>query len=179
MNNNMEISKPRFSADALFPPPRIYSFIIIHFLQSLRIKIIKRNKWEENIYNKRIYIFTFKKSSISRHLETDQAGLTLTRDFVFSEQNFNRSFFNAESHLNLFLIFLLSSQHCNKTLRVDKSLIINVHIIIRIVDLLRGKFVTIRHQGVPQSTEEKGFLIFVRTCSNCLSKILIKKLQIE
>lgn len=39
----------------------------------------------------KVYIFTSNKSDFS-HLETDQADLTLTRDFVFSEQNFNRNF---------------------------------------------------------------------------------------
>ncbi|CAK9824097.1 hypothetical protein ANTRET_LOCUS2324, partial [Anthophora retusa] len=46
----------------------------------------------------------------------------------------------------LFLFFLTrTSQHCDKTLCIDESFIINVHIIIGIVNFLRRKFVTICH----------------------------------
>lgn len=40
-----------------------------------------------------------------RHLEMDEADLTLIRDFVFNEQSFLTDIFNAEDHLKLLLLF--------------------------------------------------------------------------
>lgn len=71
MNNNMEISKPRFSADALFPLPRIYSFIY-PFLTIIANQNHRETN-EKKIFIKSVYIFTSKKS-IFRHLEIGSSG---------------------------------------------------------------------------------------------------------
>lgn len=99
MNNIMEIQSLDFRQTRCFhfqePIHSSIHFLLRLFYQIFKhsLKIIARQMRRKifitNIYIY-IYIFTSNKSDF-RHLETDQADLTLTRDFVFNEQNFNRN----------------------------------------------------------------------------------------
>lgn len=78
-------------------------------------------------------------------LEANHTSLALMQDF-FSKIKGLIEVCIMLDHLKLILVFIArASQHCDKTLRIDETFVVNVHIVVCIVDFLRGKFITVGH----------------------------------
>ena len=137
MNNNMDIRSLVYRQVRCFTPKNIFLDFLMFTNGLLLLKTFPLEKTTSTTEEQRKGNDYGCFSAVFRLLEADQASLMLIRDFVFNEQRFNRQFFHVKDYLKLFLVFCITAtQHCNKTLCINETFVVDIHIVVCLVDFL-------------------------------------------